>query len=261
MVAQDRQSQCDERRKKERNKKMMPVQLVDYKGSLGVFSYDPNIFEVRKKYTPYGALQVLQYKGRETDGSLIAIPEGVQDCSYMFEGKSLITPPRIPSGVIRTNYMFLNCTSLERGAILPYGVRTASCMYRGCLRLQYVPRMCESLQNASYMFDGCRSLEMPPVLNEGLQNISGMFRNCFQLQEVAVVPSSVQLDAHVYRGCRKLKEVLGNQYEDTDVNFSVEEAKPLLYDTEVDQGVSSLTLPDKTQDVESRSWVDNPYQE
>lgn len=205
---------------------MLVRKMVDYKGPLGVFSYYPDDFEVRKKYTPYGALQILQYKGREVDGRKIHIPEGIRDCSYMFEGKSLVSPPVIPSGVKRTNFMFLNCSSLQTGAILPYGVESSFSMYSGCLALTYAPMMPATLKNASYMFDGCRSLRKPPLLNEGLENVCGMFRNCFQLESLAEVPSSVIQYGHMYRGCRKLKDILGVYYENTDVLF-VPEMEPV----------------------------------
>ena len=65
--------------------------LKYYKGPLGNFEYD----DVEFRVFTYG---VIKYIGKETDGTKIKIPEGILDCSYMFETCNLITPPVIPAG-------------------------------------------------------------------------------------------------------------------------------------------------------------------
>lgn len=194
------------------------IQEKTYKGPLGSFSYSTADFAVETKYTPLGPLQILRYRGKETDGLKIQIPMGLLDASYMFENKSLVTPPVIPVTVQRADYMFLNCVSLVKGAVFPYGMKSASFAYSGCRSLVEAPGLPSTMKNASFLFDGCRLLVKPPILNKGLENTTGMFRNCFRLESFADLPKSVVKSEHMYRGCRALADVLGDAYESADIN-------------------------------------------
>lgn len=196
---------------------MILARECQYKGSLGEFTYNTEEFEVLDKYTPFGVIPVLHYRGNETDGRKITIPNGLKDGSYLFENASIQTPPLLPPSLERANYMFLDCVSLVRGAILPHGCVSASFMYAGCRSLLSVPACPKTLRRASYMCDGCRMLQEPMVLNAGMENITGMYRNCVNLKHLAEIPDSVKEYQHLYRGCKSLKDILGASYEETAV--------------------------------------------
>lgn len=198
---------------------------VNYKGPLGVFTYNTQDFELMRKDTPLGKLEYLHYHGTAVDGSQITIPQGIRNCMYMFENTSIVTPPMIPVGVTNTSYMFKGCVSLEGGALLPEGVQFASFMYKNCRSLRGCYDLPDSLEKAQYMFDGCRALEVPPMIGQGLKDASGMFRGCRFMVETANVPDSLN-DAHMYRNCEQLEDLLGDRYEATiadQVDFGISE--------------------------------------
>lgn len=197
---------------------MILSQEKKYKGPLGEFVYNSEDFELMYRYTPLGGFEVLKYRGPETEGDKIRIPNGIVDCSYMFEKLSVKTPPVIPVSVRTTNYMFKDCVSLVRGALLPYGTKSSSFMYQGCRSLVSCPMLPDTLLNAQYMFDGCRLLEQPPKIGTKLQNATGMFRDCLSLQSLAVLPNEVPKTNHMYRNCGLLKEILGSSYEESHVD-------------------------------------------
>ena len=206
---------------------MILARECKYKGSLGEFTYNTEDFEIINKYTPFGVIPTLHYRGTETDGTKIKIPNGLRDGSYLFENTSIQTPPLLPPSLTLANYMFLDCVSLVRGAILPHGCVSASFMYAGCRSLTSVPRTPNTLKRAQYMCDGCRLLEEPVLLNDGIENITGMFRNCASMQHLADVPDSVKEYAHLYRGCKLLRDLLGDAYEETAVKeFPEKELEP-----------------------------------
>lgn len=194
---------------------MILPQEKRYKGPLGEFTYNSADFELAYRYTPFGGLEVLKYRGSEIEGEKIKIPDGIVDCSYMFEKLSIRTAPVIPVSVRTVNYMFKDCVSLIRGTLLPYGTRSASFMYQGCRSLESCSALPDTLENAQYMFDGCRSLVLPPKMPARLKQASGMFRGCQSLCELADFPKGVISKKHVYRDCKGLKELLGSAYEES----------------------------------------------
>lgn len=193
---------------------MVLQQERKYKGPLGQFVYNTRDFELIDKYTPFGRFDVLRYRGNETDGSKITIPNGIIDCSYMFEKHSLQTPPIIPVGVRIVNYMFKDCVSLLRGAVFPHGVVSAAFAYQGCRSLQACPGLPKTLEKGQYLFDSCTSLACPPKIGANLLKGAGMFRGCRNMQCLADFPVGADVQ-HAYRNCESLREVLGNAYEET----------------------------------------------
>lgn len=203
---------------------MVLPQEKRYKGPLGEFTYDSKDFELMYRYTPIGSIEILKYRGPEVEGDKIHIPNGIVDCSYMFEKQSLRTPPVIPVSVKIANYMFKDCVSLVRGALLPYGTKSASFMYQNCRSLEVSPVLPDTLVNAQYMYDGCRLLKKPPRIGEALFNATGMFRDCYALEELAVLPSGVVKKVHIYRNCRLLKDALGSLYEESHVDTTPDDS-------------------------------------
>ena len=100
-----------------------------YDGVIGKFEYDPK--ECRLAGTEM--LANLFYVGKETDGSKIKIPEGIIDCSRMFEFSSITTPPVIPEGVKICDRMF-DGSQIQEPPVFPDSVEskvdaTKNCYY------------------------------------------------------------------------------------------------------------------------------------
>lgn len=201
----------DEERNTEDNRKegvfMIPPRIVQYEGRLGTFAYSTADFEISMRYTETGSFEILSYRGRETDGSKIQVPEGLVNGSYLFEGKSLVTPPRLPKSLKNASYMFKNCVSLQRGAVLPDGVEKCGFMYQGCRSLVSCPDLPNTVVDAPYMFDGCSYLERSPRLSKRMRNIAGIYRGCRRLQEEPEIPPYVLRDQYMFRDCLFLNRV------------------------------------------------------
>lgn len=185
---------------------MLPAKTVNYVGPLGRFSYQTDEFEVMQKYSASGIVtECLRYKGLLTDGSKIRIPDGVVDASYMFEGKPLVTPPKIPDSVLNTSHMFQKCVSLVRGAVLPLNVKNTGFMYAGCRSLERVPGIPDKTTETSYMFDGCTSLQMPPIVPGSVKRANGMFRGCVSMMALPSFPADAEVTGSI-KNCSFIDE-------------------------------------------------------
>ena len=151
----------------------MPIK--NHKGKLGKFSYDDTEFVIKRAPELH-----LRYKGEETDGSKIKIPEGIVDCNHMFfDNKLLETPPIIPEGVKNCKYMFAYCENLIKAPEIPEGV-----------------------ENCGSMF-GCTNLKTPPIIPEGVKDCECMFYNCTNLEILPEVPETIKNKKNMFTGCKK----------------------------------------------------------
>ena len=103
--------------------------MKKYDGAIGKFEYDPKQF----KLAGTKMFANLFYIGHETDGSRIQIPEGITDCSRMFEYTQIETPPVIPEGVKICDRMFEGST-IKTQPVFPASVEskvdaTKNCYY------------------------------------------------------------------------------------------------------------------------------------
>ena len=121
-----------------------------YDGAIGSFTYDPGMFKL------IGGKQLarLVYTGKETDGSKITIPEGVKDCSRMFQNTKIVTPPVIPEGVMNCESMFEHCLNLEKPPVIPEGVVNCDRMFAGSM-IQEKAVFPDSVQTARNAFKSC----------------------------------------------------------------------------------------------------------
>lgn len=180
-----------------------------YKGYLGDFWYDPELWTVLKKYTAVGQFEILVYCGQELDGSKIQIPDGVVNTSYMFANKGLTSTPVIPLGVHTADYMFEGNQSLTVGAALPHGLKSAAFMYKDCHSLLAGSDMPDTLVRASHMYENCYSMQMPVKLSESLESMSCLYRNCRSLTDYNhELPKSVVRSNNWLHGCKKLDQRL-----------------------------------------------------
>ena len=190
---------------------MRPSEIKHYSGRLGEFDYDTGEFEIWSRPAGNTYIDVFRYRGRETDGSKIKIPDGVVDLSYCFEGCRIVTPPAIPVSVRIMQYTFQNCVALTSGASLPDGVLRIGFMYQNCRNLVTGSDMPDSVVDASYVYDGCVALVNPGRVSMGLENGSGMFRNCRVMRFIPDIPETIARSSQVFRGCDYLHSILGSE--------------------------------------------------
>ena len=180
------------------------VKDVTYDGYLGKFVYNTANFELRNRYTEHGTFEVLVYRGRETNGANIVIPEGIINISYMFENTSIMTPPAIPESVEIMDYTFKDCASLNVGAGLPVNLKSCAFCYKNCRSMLYGSDMPDTVTSASYMYDGCTSLYSMGHVSVNLQYASGMCRNCKNLRMMPDIPETVERQDFIFKGCEAL---------------------------------------------------------
>ena len=103
--------------------------MKKYDGAIGTFTYDPEQFKI------YGGknFAYLRYIGKETDGTKITIPEGITNCSRMFESSDIEIPPIIPDGVKICDRMF-DLSKITEPPVFPDSVEskvdaTKNCWY------------------------------------------------------------------------------------------------------------------------------------
>jgi len=208
--------------------------IQHYDGKLGTFDYDDDLWETyqseyRNSDGKFESKQCLRYIGSETDGLKIHIPEGIKDCSNMFNSCSnLKTSPVIPNGVINCDMMFYHCDNLRMPPVIPQGVKDCSWMFYCCGKLEDVAQLpdglercrsmystCRSLtdislvipgsaKNCDYMFYSCGSLTIPPVMSEGVERCNQMFYGCENLRYSPAIPKSVNQFYGMFHGCEDL---------------------------------------------------------
>ena len=127
--------------------------IQHYKGHLGEFDYDDEMFALMKD--EYGN-DYLGYIGTETDGRKIKIPEGIKKCIYMFSFCNFSEyPPEIPDSVEDCSYMFWGCSSLKNAPVIPNGVVYCVSMFENCESLEKPPVIPASVKICDDMFCGC----------------------------------------------------------------------------------------------------------
>lgn len=94
-----------------------PVTGSPYEHNVGSFNYDDENFTV----APNG---YLLYIGNETEGEKITIPEGITDCTGMFQDTEIRTAPKIPNGVTTIDRMFMGCKNLQKYPEIPTGIES-----------------------------------------------------------------------------------------------------------------------------------------
>ena len=126
-----------------------------YDGVIGKFEYDPK--EFRLAGTEMFAN--LFYVGKETDGSKIKIPEGIIDCSRMFEFSSITTPPVIPEGVKICDRMF-DGSQIQEPPVFPDSVESISnAAFCNCTSLTEINLGAGVMKLGTGVFAGCNDLQ------------------------------------------------------------------------------------------------------
>ncbi len=92
------------------------MSLVPYNGPAGQFNYDD------KQFTVSTETGLLVYIGSEIYGQNINIPQGILSCEGMFKNSIIVTPPRIPRGVVNAEEMFEGCRQLKKYPLIPGSV-------------------------------------------------------------------------------------------------------------------------------------------
>ena len=156
------------------------------------------------------------YKG--TDFNNIIIPQYIS----IDEGENWIP-------VTNLDWLFFNCTELEKIDILPFTVKSMRHTFRGCSKLQTVdnfPSQLENMQstfmdcinvtsvldipntvtNVEGTFSGCSNLQRAPKLPENITNMQLTFANCSSLKVAPEIPLNVTNMQNTFYGCSSLKE-------------------------------------------------------
>ena len=197
--------------------------MVHYKGDIGEFDYDDTEFIIYDKgaaearhnmivYNDYDYSGItfkerLYYIGKETDGSKIKIPDGIFDCSEMFEGDYILKkPPVIPKGVVNCNNMFKGCKLLEKAPVIPESVENCKDMFWGCESLKEAPEIPKSVVNCISMFCDCKSLEKASVIPESVENCGYMFYGCELLKDAPIIPESVVNCNCMFGDCKSIEK-------------------------------------------------------
>lgn len=102
-------------------------EMKKYDGAIGKFEYDPKQFQILgdKQHA------ILRYVGKETRGENIQIPEGITDCTRMFEGSDIETPPVIPESVKVCDRMF-DLSKIKEPPVFPAGVTSKTDATKNC---------------------------------------------------------------------------------------------------------------------------------
>lgn len=114
---------------------------LHYKGILGEFNFDPQMFALQDGY--------LHYIGGTTKGCIkCKIPDGILICDFMFvNNKQLKVGPILPESCISANSMFEGCSNLVvfpeiNSALMESEDFDSHTTFRGCLRLE---KLCISI--------------------------------------------------------------------------------------------------------------------
>ena len=191
--------------------------LVDYDGTLGKFTFNPNEFELRSVAVPadgYGnpptSYPILKYIGDEVDGDEIKIPEGIKDISCMFSGnRDLQSLPKIPHGVENAFSAFRDCSALEATSpfAMPTTLKSAPFMFANCESMTAGPAVIPpSVKDGSGMFLNCRNMVNTPKVLPGIECMDSMFANCESLTKKPYVPHSVKYAEYATEGCKGIDE-------------------------------------------------------
>jgi hypothetical protein len=151
--------------------------IKQYDGQLGKFEYDDT--EFKHLIFRDGRKECLMYIGNESDGSKIKIPQGIKDCSFMFDRcESLETPPVIPEGVEDCSVMFSDCRNLEVPPIIPSSVKKCDAMFYYARCMRESPVIPEGVEDCTLMFQGCYNMRSAPVIPHSVKDTTCMFCVC-----------------------------------------------------------------------------------
>lgn len=170
-----------------------------YEGALGKFDYDPKEYQLMQVdcTTSDGksrSVEILHYIGKETDGSKIHVPEGLENGFLTFSHTNVESVPKLPMSLKFGDGMFQNCENLKDGrVILPPQMESASFMFANSKNMAKGPAVVPgTCKNASFMFAGCESLQNTPKLGKGVLYADFMFADCHSLKDPPVMPKSVR---------------------------------------------------------------------
>ena len=164
------------------------------------FIYDPALFAV---YTDDAYGFIFRYIGTETDGDKIMIPNGLEDCTYMFYGSDIISAPKIPESVLITSFMFADCRHLSdaENAVLSKNVLVADLMFDGCISLTKGVDVPSNVKLCRYMYSES-GITLPVRIGYGVEDCSGMYEGCEHLRIKPMIPvTAKEASVGVTDGC------------------------------------------------------------
>ena len=224
--------------------------MKHYEGKLGVFDYDDDEFELGRirqdaagvhanipEVVSFGKEEFLLYKGKETDGSKVHIPEGIIDCNHMFLYGHLETAPDIPNGVKYCDFMFEDCKSLKTAPDIPGSVNNCTCMFEGCTSLEVAPELSDNIEDCRGMFARCESLKTASKIPDNIKDCTCMFEGCTSLETAPKIPGSVENCVYMFYGCQSLREAPEIPDSVKDCRIMFRDCKSLETAPEISDGV------------------------
>ena len=147
------------------------------------------------------------------------IPEGVTNCSSMFENcKSLTHLPDnfiIPNTVIDCFCMFSGCESLTHlpdNFTIPDSVTCCNAMFYECYNLTHLPdnfTLSDNIIDCNSMFYDCIKLKKLPdnfTIPNNIKDCNSMFYNCSlkYLPNNFIIPNDVENCSSMFENCKQL---------------------------------------------------------
>lgn len=192
---------------------------IHYEGDLGVFDYDPNQFVMSRvplqgEDGKFRDVQVLSYRGQETDGSKIQIPEGLVNAQLMFMNSKIESAPRIPNSVRNMDCMFQNCRHLKTfDSAIPSSVNSMSMTFGNCVRMEKGPEFVPGhVRNANYCFVNCHAMTNTPMMENGVELAECAYAGCHSIKDVPRMPSTLREYKNMTYDCPTLDKEMEKQH-------------------------------------------------
>ena len=189
------------------------------------------------------------------------------------------------TAVTNLDWLFYNCTELEKINKLPDTAKSMRYTFRGCTNIKEisklpsrlenmmgtfhqsgiskVPTIPQSVNNMYGTFNGCSSLTFPPKLPEGLINLSYTFYNCTSLKNTPDIPNSVEIMESTFEGCIGLETATPIPSTVTNMIHTFTGCTSLRGNLEINANLTGKTLvaSDGNEKVDYFRILDNATEE
>ena len=107
--------------------------------------------------------------------------------------------------VTNLDWLFYNCTELEKIDKLPDTVKSMRFTFRGCINLSEVTSLPRKLENMHGTFHSCSALVIAPSIPKSVTNVESTFSQCTSLINAPELPDQATSLYYTFRGCSSLK--------------------------------------------------------
>ena len=160
------------------------------------------------------------YKGTETDGKDIIIPQYISEdggktytsVTSLYRtfnsNTNIITMPVIPTTITNMFSTFENCTNLKETTSIPNSVESLDWTFSGT-KIEKVPNLPETLKSLSGAFSYCENLiNVDMTIPKYVTSLSMTFYRCSNLQEINLSGGEqVEIMSKTFLSCTSLKKM------------------------------------------------------